>query len=142
MESEQILTKKQKLHPSPGDDASTAEAAPGRDGRGEQGEARRASSTPNCGPHLELLVGRLRLKTYSKTEFSIAQTTGQHFGTLVHVFLLCCGCCLAPDNAQCMLFDADGKHGTLQGRVVFLFFPMGPVFLFHDQKGPYFLVLY
>ena len=52
--------KKKKQHPSPGDDASTAEAAPGRVGRGEQGEARRADSTPNVGPHLEL--GRLRLK--------------------------------------------------------------------------------
>ena len=44
-----------------GDDASTAEAAPGRVGRDEQGEARRANTTPNGGPHLEL--GRLRLKT-------------------------------------------------------------------------------
>ena len=84
MESEQILTKKQKLHPSPGDDASTAEAAPGRDGRGEQGEARRANSTPNCGPHLELLIDRLRLKTWSKCDFSIAQTTGQHICTCVY----------------------------------------------------------
>ena len=35
--------------------------------------------TPNGGPHLELSIGRLRLKTWSKTDFSIAQTTGQHF---------------------------------------------------------------
>ena len=39
-----ILTKKRVQQPSPGDDASTAEAAPGRVGRGEQGEARRATS--------------------------------------------------------------------------------------------------
>ena len=45
-----------------GDDANTAEAAPGRVERGEQGEARRANSTPHGGLHLEL--GRLRLKTW------------------------------------------------------------------------------
>ena len=71
-----LLTKNRKQHPPPGDDASTAEAAPGRVGEGEQGEARRAKSTPNGGPHVEL--GRLRLKTWSKCDFSIAQTTGQH----------------------------------------------------------------
>ena len=60
---------------------STAEATPGTIGRGEQGEARRAQSTPNGGPHLEL--GQLRLKTWSKSDFSISQTTGQH----IH---LCC----------------------------------------------------
>ena len=41
------LTKKRKQHPPPGDDASTAEAAPGKVGRDEQGEARRANTTPN-----------------------------------------------------------------------------------------------
>ena len=35
-------------------DASTAEAAP-RDGKGEQGKARRANSTPNGGLHLDSL---------------------------------------------------------------------------------------
>ena len=64
-------------------DASTAEASPGRVRRGEQGEARRANSTPNGGPHLEL--GRLWLKIWSKTDFSIAQTTGQHFCTCVFI---------------------------------------------------------
>ena len=68
-----VLIKKRKQHPPPGDDASTAEAAPGRVGRDEQGEARRANTTPNGGPHLEL--GRLRLKTWSKSDFSIAETT-------------------------------------------------------------------
>ena len=43
---------------------------------------RRANSTPNDGPHLEL--GRLRLKTWSKSDFSIAQTTGQHISTCVY----------------------------------------------------------
>ena len=51
---------KTKQHPSQGDDASTAEADPGRVKREEQGAARRANTTPNGGPHLEL--GRLRLK--------------------------------------------------------------------------------
>ena len=49
-----ILTKKRKEHPPQGDDASTAEAAPGRVGRDEQCEAHRANTTPNGGPHLEL----------------------------------------------------------------------------------------
>ena len=48
-----ILTKKRKQHQSAGDDASTAEAAPGRVGRDEQVEARRANTTPN-GSHVEL----------------------------------------------------------------------------------------
>ena len=64
--------KKRKQHPSPGEDASTAEAAPGRVGRDGQGEARRANTTPKGGPHLE--GGRLRLKTCSKYDFSIAET--------------------------------------------------------------------
>ena len=49
-----ILTRTRKKYPVPGDDASTADAAAGRVGTGEQGEARRANSTPNGGPHLEL----------------------------------------------------------------------------------------
>ena len=48
------LTQKRKQHPTPGDGASTAEAAPGRVGRDEQGEARRANTTPTGGPYLEL----------------------------------------------------------------------------------------
>ena len=48
------LTKKRKQHPSQGDDASGAAAILGRVGRDEQGEARRANTTPNGGPHLEL----------------------------------------------------------------------------------------
>ena len=47
------------------------------------GEARRTNTTPNGGPHLEL--GRLWLKIWSKTDFSIAQTTGQHFCTCVFI---------------------------------------------------------
>ena len=50
-----IVKKQQRnQHASPGGNASTAEAAPGRFGRGEQGEARRANTTPNGGPPLEL----------------------------------------------------------------------------------------
>ena len=60
------LTPKRKQHPTLGDDASTAEAAPGRVRRDEQGEARRAKNTPNGGPHLELV--RLRLKTWYKSD--------------------------------------------------------------------------
>ena len=67
-----VLIKKRKQHPPPGDDARTAEAAPGRVGRDEQGEARRPNTTPNSGPRLELW--RLRLKTWSKSVFSIDET--------------------------------------------------------------------
>ena len=48
-------------------------APPSRVGRGEQGEARRAHSTANGGLNLEL--GRLRPKTWCKSDFSIAGTT-------------------------------------------------------------------
>ena len=48
--------------------------APARVRRDEHGEARRANTTPNGGPHLELLIERLRLKTWSKSEFLIAET--------------------------------------------------------------------
>ena len=54
-----IDTWGRKQHASPRD-KSTAESAPGRVGRGEQGETR-ANSTSNGGPHLEL--AHLRLKT-------------------------------------------------------------------------------
>ena len=67
-----ILTKARKQNPLPGNDVSTAEAAPSRVDRDEQGEARRANTTPSGGPHLEL--GRLRLKTLSQSDFSIAET--------------------------------------------------------------------
>ena len=68
-----MLTKKREQQPLQGDDASAAEVAPGRVGRDEHGEARRANTTPNGGPHLEL--ERLRLKTWSKSDFSIAEKT-------------------------------------------------------------------
>ena len=83
-------------------DASTAEASPGRVRRGEQGEARRANSTPNGGPHLEL--GRLRLTTWSKTDVSIAQTTQANIS--VHLLLIpniavdCCTRCLVQVRNQ------------------------------------------
>ena len=67
------MIKKLKQHPPPGDDVSTAEAVPGRVGTDEQGEARRANTTPNGEPRLEL--GRLRLKSWFKSDFSVAETT-------------------------------------------------------------------
>ena len=74
-----ILKSKRKQQPPPGDDASMVEAAPVRVWRDEQGEARRANTAQNGGAHLE--VGCLRLKTWSKSDFSIAET-GQHLYTL------------------------------------------------------------
>ena len=65
--------KNRKQNPLPGDGASTAPAAPARVERREQGEARRANSAPNGGPHLEL--GRSLLKTWCIFDFSIAETT-------------------------------------------------------------------
>ena len=47
-----------------------AEAASGRVRRDEQGEARRANTAPNGGPHLEL--GRLQLNTWSRSDLPIA----------------------------------------------------------------------
>ena len=66
--------KKRKKHPAPGGEASTAEAAPGRVGRGEQFEARRANSTPN-GETSSRAIGRSRPKTVYKSDFWIAETT-------------------------------------------------------------------
>ena len=79
-----ILTKKRKQHPPLGDNASTAEAAPGRVGRNDQCEARRANTTPSHGAHLEL--GHLRLKTWSKSDFSIAETTWPTY--LVYIIIV------------------------------------------------------
>ena len=53
---------------------------PGRVERDEQGEARRAPH--NGGPHLE--QRRLRLKTWSKSDFSIAETT---WPTYLYIYL-------------------------------------------------------
>ena len=55
---------------------------PDRVGRDEQGEARRANTTQNGGPHLEL--GRLRLKTKSKSDFSIAETWPTYLCTYLY----------------------------------------------------------
>ena len=56
-----------------------AEAAPGRVERDGQAEARRANTTQNGEPHLEL--GRLRLKTLSKSDLSIAETWPKYLST-------------------------------------------------------------
>ena len=77
------LAKKRKKHPPLGDDACTVEAAPNIVGRDEQGEARRANTAPKGGPHLEL--ERFRLKTWSKSDFSIADTTWPTY-VPVHIF--------------------------------------------------------
>ena len=75
--------QKRKGHLPQGDDASTPEAAPGRVGRDEQGEANRAKTTPSGRPHLEL--GRLRLKTWSKSDFSIAHTTWPTYLSYIYI---------------------------------------------------------
>ena len=72
IESWDILKKKRKQYPLQGDDARMAEGATCRVGRGDQGEARPAISAPRGGPRLDL--GRLRLKTWSKSDFPIAGT--------------------------------------------------------------------
>ena len=79
-----ILTKKLKQHPSKGDDASTAEVAPGRVGRDEHGEARRANTTPNGGPNLGL--ERLRLKTLSNLSYRLLRRHGQHIYTCNYIY--------------------------------------------------------
>ena len=73
------MPKKRKKHPPQGDDVSTVYL---KGGRGEQGEARPAISAPSGRPHLDL--GRLRLKTWSKSDFSIAETT---YPTYLYIYL-------------------------------------------------------
>ena len=53
---------------------------------GEQDEARPAISAPRGGPHLDL--GRLRLKTWSNSDFSIAETTWPIY---IYTYIYCCG---------------------------------------------------
>ena len=64
---------KTKTTPGAGEDASTAADASGKVGNDEHAEARRANTTPNCGPHLE--VSRLHLEASIKSDCSIAGTT-------------------------------------------------------------------
>ena len=64
--------KRTKEHPPQGDDASTVTADTCWVGRGEQGEARPAIGAPRGGPNLDL--GRLRLKSWSRSDFLIAAT--------------------------------------------------------------------
>ena len=82
IESWDILIKKRKQHPSQGDDAGTAEGATCNVGRGKQVEARPTISAQRGGPHLER--GRIRLKTWSESDFSIARTAWR---TLSYIFL-------------------------------------------------------
>ena len=54
-------------------------AATGRARIDEQGEARRANTTRNGGPHFEL--GRLRLKSWSESDLPIAATWPKYLYT-------------------------------------------------------------
>ena len=72
---------KRKQHPPPGDDATTAEAAPGRVGRDEQGGAIRGNIKPNYGAHLEL--GRLRLKPARNLTPRLLRRHGQRIYTCI-----------------------------------------------------------
>ena len=65
---------------------STAEAAPGRVGDGEQKEARPANGTSKRGPHLELV--RLRLTSWSKSDLSIAETTWPTYPYIYQVLVI------------------------------------------------------
>ena len=82
----EILTKKRKQHHSLGDDASTGGVAPGRVGTDGHGDARLANTTPDGGPYL--VLERLRLKTWSKSEFSIAETWPTFLNIFSSVFEL------------------------------------------------------
>ena len=64
-----ILAQTREEHPMQEDAGRTVEAAPGRVGRDEQGRAHRANTT---GSGLYFELGRLRLKSWSKSVFSIA----------------------------------------------------------------------
>ena len=83
-----VLVKERKQHPSQGDDARTAEGATCRVGRGEQGEALPAINAPRGGPHLDL--GRLRLKTWSKFDFSMAGTTWRTLSSMKLLYIVTC----------------------------------------------------
>ena len=73
-----------KTSPSPGHDPSTAESACGRAGRDEQGEAHRANTTPNGGPHLEL--GLLGSKPSLNLTSRLLRRHGQHIYTYVYIY--------------------------------------------------------
>ena len=86
IESWDILIKKREQQPSQGDDASTVEGFTCGFGRGEQGEARPAISTPKGGPYLDL--GSLRLKAESKSDFPNAGATWAAVSSM-YPFSLC-----------------------------------------------------
>ena len=86
MHTWEISAKERKQHPSQGDDASTGGVAPGRVGTDGHGDARLANTTPDGGPYL--VLERLRLKTWSKSEFSIAETWPTFLNIFSSVFEL------------------------------------------------------
>ena len=90
-----ILTKKRKEHPLQGDDASTAEAPPGRVGRDEQ---EHIEQTPHRIVDLiSIELRRLRLKTWPKSDVSIAQA----WPTYLYIYL----------HKVCMHVYARAPHG-------------------------------
>ena len=115
---EQLFCEKRKQHASPGDNVSTAKAASGRVGRGEQGEARRTNSTPNGEPRFEL--ARLRLKTWCKNDLSIAHTTphSSYMYLYVHPHSLVqrATFCIAP-TSRCSM--AQSQAETLHNQLLF-----------------------
>ena len=116
---EQLFCEKRKQHASPGDNVSTAKAASGRVGRGEQGEARRTNSTPNGEPRFEL--ARLRLKTWCKNDLSIAHTTphSSYMYLYVHPHSLVqrATFCIAP-TSRCSM--AQSQAETLHNQLLFI----------------------
>ena len=104
-----ILTEKEK-NPSQGGAASAAEVVPGRVGRDEYGDARRANITPNGGPDLEL--GRLRPKRWSRSDYRLLRRHGQHIYTHIGKRDSAAAVCRPPWLLACLQFSRmyDGHH--------------------------------
>ena len=90
-----ILAQKRGEHPPQEDAVRTAEGAPGRVGREEQGGAHRANTTWSGG--LDFGLGRLRLKSWSKSDFSIADAPWR---TNRYIHLLTCRLTKIPVREQ------------------------------------------
>ena len=73
---------------TPGRGTSTAEVTPGRVRRDEHGKTHRANTTPNGGPHLQL--ERLRLKTWSNSDLSIAETWSTYLNSTMYKCVFFC----------------------------------------------------
>ena len=90
-----ILAQNREERPPQKDAASTAQAAPGRVGRDEQGREHRANTTWKGGAYFEL--GRLRVKSWSKSDFSIADAP---WPTNLYIHLLTCRLTKIPVREQ------------------------------------------